>query len=113
MGRHARVADARVDWARPAAVTLVWLAGLGAGFFALLSAATKYTGCGSRSTGLACRGSGSLLGVLLVVAVIATVTTVTVVTHGRDARRAAVTGVTGLAVLGLCYWLATRLIATA
>lgn len=114
MGRHARaVADDRVRYARPVAVTAVWLVGLAAGFFALIGAAAKYTTCGATSTGLACRGSGTALGVLLVVAVIATVTTVTVVTHGQRPGRVAGVSAAGLCVLGVLLLLARALVGTA
>lgn len=113
MGRHARAVDTRPGYVRGIAVAAVWVAGLGAGFFALLGAATKYTSCSASSTGLACRSSGTVLGVLLVVAVVATVTTVTVVTHGRPPARVARAAGIGLVTLALLYLLAQRLIGTA
>ena len=90
---------------------LVWLAGLVAGFFALLGAAAKY-GCASTDRGLGCRTSGSLLGALLVVVVIADVTAVTVVSFGRPPRSVLAVGAGGLAALVACFVAARMLLAT-
>jgi hypothetical protein len=83
-------------------VAVVWLAGLGAGFFALLGAAAKY-GCGGSDDGLACHTSGSLLGVLLVLIVIAVVTAVTVLSDDRAGRGMLLLGAAGLAALLVCF----------
>ena len=90
---------------------MVWLAGLAAGFFGLLGAAARY-GCGANDDGLACRGSGSLLGVLLVAAVITIVTAVTVLTHDREPRRVLTVGAIGLVGLLLCFGFARLLLGT-
>jgi len=87
------------------------LAGLAAGFFGLLGAAAKY-GCGGSDTGLACRTSGSVLGVLLIVVVIAVVTAVTVLSHARSPRDTVLIGATGLVALGLCFVAARMLLDT-
>jgi hypothetical protein len=92
-------------------VALVWLAGLGAGFFALLSAAAKY-GCGGSDDGLACHTSGSLLGALLVLVVIAVVTAVTVLSDRRPPRDVLILGVTGLVALAICLVAARMLLDT-
>jgi hypothetical protein len=92
-------------------VSVIWLAGLAAGFFGLLSAAAKY-GCASTDRGLGCRTSGSILGTLVVVAVVAVVTLVTVVTHDQPTRRVVVVGIAGLVVLGACFVAARLLLAT-
>jgi hypothetical protein len=105
------VRDARARAVRRIAVAVIWLAGLGAGFVAILSAAAGY-GCGDSDTGLACRTSGSLLGVLLVVVVIAVVTAVTVATVGRDQRMVFLLGGTGLIALVLCFLAARWLLST-
>jgi hypothetical protein len=92
-------------------VSIVWLCGLVAGFFGLLAAAARY-GCGSSDNGLACRGSGSVVGVLIVVAVIAVVTAVTVMTHDRPPRRVVAIGGIGLAALVFCFVAARALLGT-
>jgi hypothetical protein len=96
---------------RLATVAVVWLAGLAAGFFALLSAAAKY-GCGGSDDGLACHTSGSLLGVLLVVLVIAVVTAVTVLSDDRASRSVLILGAAGLAALLICFVAARMLLDT-
>ena len=65
MARHARTVDRRARTVRLSTVAVVWLCGLGAGFFALLSAAARY-GCGGGDKGLACRTSGPVVGILVV-----------------------------------------------
>jgi hypothetical protein len=92
-------------------VAVVWLGGLGAGFFGLLGAAAKY-GCGANDHGLACRTSGSVVGVLIVVAVVIVVTAVTVLTHERTPRGVVVAGGLGLVVLVLCFVAARLLLGT-
>ena len=112
MGRHARTPDSRVRLVRGSALVVIWLGGLTAGFFSILSVAARY-GCARSAHGLACRQSGSALGVVLIVAVIAVVTTVTIATHDRGLRRVSVTaGLGALALIG-CYLGAHALIATA
>ena len=91
---------------------MVWLGGVGAGFFAILSVAARY-GCARSAHGLACRQSGSALGIVIVAAVVAVVTTVTVYTHGRTTRAVGVAAALGLALLAGCYYCAHALIATA
>jgi hypothetical protein len=109
--RHAKVVDRRVRTIRLSTITVVWLAGLAAGFFGLLGAAARY-GCGASDTGLGCRTSGSVVGVLIVIAVIAVVTAVTVMTHDRTTRSVMMIGAAGLAALVLCYIAARSLLAT-
>lgn len=112
MSRHAKVVDRRLRAIRLSAVGVVWLGGLTAGFYSLLSAAAKY-GCGASDDGFACHGSGSVVGVLLVVAVIAIVTGVTVMTQDRAARGIVVVSGIGLAALVVCFVAARSLLATA
>jgi hypothetical protein len=109
--RHAKVVDRRVRAIRVSTVIVVWLSGLAAGFFGLLGTAAHY-GCGASDHGLACRTSGTLVSILIVVAVICVVTAVTVTTHDRPPRRVLVIGGAGLAVLVLCFVAARSLIAT-
>jgi hypothetical protein len=92
-------------------VGLVWLCGLAAGFFSILAAAARY-GCGRNDSGLACRTSGSVLGILLVIAVITVVAAVTVMTHDRPARRVMIAGGVGFASLVACLVAAHGLLAT-
>jgi len=112
VGRHARTPDSRVRLVRGSALAVIWLGGLAAGFFAILSVAARF-GCSHSSHGLACKQSGSMLGGVLIIAVIAIVTTVTVATHDRGPRRVAIMStVAALALLG-CYLAAHALIGTA
>jgi len=91
--RQPQETDRRARTLRLGTLALVWLAGLVAGFFGLLSAVATY-GCSDSDPGLACRTSGSLLGAVVVLAVIAVVTAVTVLSHDRPPR-----------VTGLLAWL--------
>jgi hypothetical protein len=109
--RHAKAVDRRARTVRLSTVVVVWIGGLVAGFFGLLSAAARY-GCGATDTGLACRKSGSVVGVLVVLAVIGVVTTVTVMSHDRPPRRLMTIGLTGLAALLLCFIAARALLST-
>ena len=111
MARHAQGFDRRAATVRRSTVAAIWLGGLGAGFFGLLGAAAKF-GCGASDHGLACRGSGSALGVLLVVAVVAVVTIVTVLTHERPPRPVIAIGGAGLVALCLCFAAARALLGT-
>jgi hypothetical protein len=92
-------------------VTVVWLGGLAAGFFGLLGAAARY-GCGASDKGLACHGTGTTLGVIIVLAVVATVTAVTVLTHDREPRPVLAIGGAGLVALALCFVFARMLLGT-
>ena len=112
MGRHVRQPDGRLRLVRGSALTVVWLGGLVVGFFGILSVAARY-GCARSAHGLACRQTGSLLGIVIVVAVVAVVTAVTVYSHGRSTRAIGVSAAVGLALLVACYWCAHALIATA
>jgi hypothetical protein len=96
---------------RLSTVAVVWLCGLAAGFFGLLSAAARY-GCGAGDNGLACRTSGSVVGILVVIAVIVVVTTVTVMSHDQPPRRLITMGASGLAALLLCFIAARALLST-
>jgi FtsH-binding integral membrane protein len=112
VGRHVKAPDNRLRLMRGSALALVWLGGLAAGFFAILSIAARY-GCGRSSHGLACRQSGSALGAALIAAVVAVVTAVTVVTHGRSTRGVWAAAAVGAVALIGCYLGARALIATA
>jgi hypothetical protein len=109
--RHAKVVDRRARTTRVSTVGVVWLAGLAAGFFGLLGAAARY-GCGANDHGFGCRGSGSVVGVLIVVAVVAIVTAVTVLSFDRDPRRVIGIGGLGLIALAVCFVAARTLLGT-
>jgi hypothetical protein len=94
------------------ALAVIWLGGLAAGFFALLSVAARYTSCTTTAHGLACRPAGTAIGASLVIGVIATVTAATVLTHDRGPRRSATWGVLGAATLGAVYLAAHALLGT-
>jgi hypothetical protein len=113
VARHAKALSRRSRVARASALAIVWLGGLGTGFFALLSVAARYTTCSSGARGLACRPAGTAIGGFLVIGVIATVTAVTVLTHDRGPRRSATCGLLGTAALGMCYLAAHALLGTA
>jgi hypothetical protein len=98
---------------RASVLAIVWLAGLAAGFFALLSVAARYTTCTTSAHGLACRPAGTAIGGSLVIGVIATVTAATVLTHDRGPRRSATWGLFGTAALGASYLAAHALLGTA
>ncbi|MDT4891754.1 MAG: hypothetical protein QOE97_789 [Pseudonocardiales bacterium] len=112
MARHLKPADGRTRAMRATALVLVWVGGLVVGFFGILSVGARY-GCSHSATGLACRTSGSTLGIVVVVLVIAVVTAVTVGTHGREPRAIAVATVLGAVGLSACYVCAHALLATA
>ena len=111
MSRHVSTVDARDRRVRLAVVAVVWLAGLAAGFFALLSCLARY-GCGASGGGLACHNSGTALGVLKVVGVVAVVVAVTVLTYGKPPRTAAIVGAIGLVLLLGCFLGARALLGT-
>jgi hypothetical protein len=111
MPRHARAVDHGTRLTGLAVLVVVWLAGLAAGFYTLLSIAARY-GCGSNQHGLACGNGGSAVGVLLLLGVIATVTTVTVVLHGRTPTRAVMIGLCGLVALAAAAFGAHALLNT-
>jgi len=113
VGRHAKPVSSRSRLARASALAIVWIGGLAAGFFALLSVAARYTTCSASAHGLACRPVGTAIGGSLVIGVIATVTAATVLTHDRGPRRSATWGVLGVATLGVCYLGAHALLGTA
>lgn len=112
MGRHTSTVPGRRRQARAAALVAIWLGGLAAGFFAILSIGTRFS-CGAHSRGLACRPAGSLLGIVIVLGVIAIVTAVTVLTHDGGARRLAAASTLGALALIACYAGAQALIGTA
>jgi hypothetical protein len=97
---------------RASALTVIWVGGIAAGFFAILSVAARY-GCSRSAHGLACRQSGSALGVVIIAVVVAVVTAVTVFTHGRSSRVIGIAAAVGAAMLVGCYYCAHALIATA
>ena len=113
MGRHTRTADGRSQLARTSALALVWVSGLTAGFFALLSVAARYTSCSASARGLACRPAGTVIGATILLGLIATVTAATVLTHDRGPRRVAACGVLGVTALVACYLGAHALLDTA
>jgi hypothetical protein len=112
MARHLREVDPRARTVRGTSLVLVWLGGVAVGFFGILSIAARY-GCARSATGLACRKSGSALGIVIVLAVVAIVTAVTVATHDRSPRTIVVA--TAFGALGLvgCYFCAHALLNTA
>lgn len=112
MARHVRVASSRWRAARASALTLIWLVGLAAGFFAILAATARYS-CSPSAHGLACRSAGTAVSSLLIVGVIATVTAVTVATHDSGHRRLLGWTLSGALVLVACFVLARAVIATA
>lgn len=96
---------------RIVSVVLVWLAGIGAGMYSLLSVGVRYAGtCTSRSTGLACHTGGTVLGLVLLVAVVVVVTGVTLGTHGRPITRISALTLAALVVLGAIVLTAHRLL---
>ena len=97
---------------RGTSLTVIWLGGLAVGFFGVLSIAARY-GCASSAHGLACRKSGSALGVLIVLGVVAIVTAVTVTTHHRSPRNVLIAATLGIVALLACYLAAHALLATA
>jgi hypothetical protein len=113
VGRHAKAVSSRSRAARATALAVVWLGGLAAGFFALLSVSARYTTCSASAHGLACRPAGTAIGGTLVIGVIATVTAATVLTHDRGPGRSATWGLLGAAALIVCYLAAHALLGTA
>jgi hypothetical protein len=110
MARHVQAPQGRL--ARLAAVAVLWLAGLGVGFYALLSAGARY-GCANTDHGLACTGTGTALGVLLVVAVVLVVTAGTLLTQDAASWPArAVRIAASLVLLAACFLGAWALLAT-
>jgi hypothetical protein len=103
--------DVRARVARVIAIAVVWFGGLAAGFVGILAAVAKY-GCGMTDSGFACKTSGSVCGVLIVVAAIATVIAATLLTYGRPARRVMIVGGIGLAALVVLFVLGLMLLAT-
>jgi hypothetical protein len=112
LARHAKGVDGRIRVIRLSTLAVVWLAGLAAGFVGALSAVARY-GCGTNDDGFACRGSGSLVGVLIVAAAIVIVVAVTLMTHDRPARRVLTVGGVGVASLVICLVAARGLLSTA
>ncbi|HZC69647.1 MAG TPA: hypothetical protein VE442_03025 [Jatrophihabitans sp.] len=112
MSRRARFGDDRLQVVRLATVGVVWLAGLGAGFFAFLAGVAR-SGCSSGDDAFACHTSGSVVGWLLVAAVIAVVTAVTLTTLNRPARGVLIIGSLAFAALVCCFVAAHSLMATA
>lgn len=113
MGRHAKAPSVRARVARAGSLAVVWVGGLAAGFFALLSVAARYTTCTTSAPGLACRPAGTAIGGSLVIGVIATVTAATVLTHDRGPGRSATWGLLGAVALSACYFAAHALLDTA
>jgi O-antigen ligase len=111
LARHAKAVDRRARATRLSILTVIWLSGLAAGFFGLLAAVARY-GCGANDNGLACRGSGSIVGILIVIAVVGVVTAVTVMTHDRMPRRVIAIGCVGLGAVMVCFIAARSLLGT-
>jgi hypothetical protein len=109
--RHARTVDKRSRTVRFTTLTVVWIGGLAAGFLGLLGVAARY-GCAVNDDALACRGSGTMLGVLIVIAVVGVVTLVTVLSHERPPRRVLFVGGAGLVALLGCFLAARGLLDT-
>jgi hypothetical protein len=98
---------------RVTALAALWAAGLVVGFFAVLSAAAKFS-CSRTARGLACRPAGTVLAVGLVIAVILIVAAVTALAHDPRAHRRLIVLVTaGVVALGACYLGAQALLGTA
>jgi hypothetical protein len=112
LSRDGKVVDPRLRRIRRAVLTGVWAVGLVTGYFGLLGAAARY-GCSDTDNGFACRTSGSVAGVLILLAVIAIVTAVTVLAADRPARGLLTVAGIGLAALVLCFVAARSLLATA
>jgi hypothetical protein len=103
--------DVRARVARVIVVAVVWFGGLAAGFVGILAAVAQY-GCGMDDSGFACKTSGSVCGVLIVVAAVAVVTAATLLTFERPVRRIVIVGGIGLAALAALFVLAEVLLAT-
>jgi hypothetical protein len=95
------------------AVLLVWAAGVAAGLFTLLAGGSRFATCSAHATGLACRGTGTVLAVLLLIGIVAVVTTATVLAATRTPPQLAVVTVVAIAVLVGCLVGARSLLATA
>jgi hypothetical protein len=106
------VPSSRWRLARASALTFVWLAGLTAGFFAILGTAARFS-CAPSAHGLACRPAGTALGGGLIAGVIAIVTAVTVATHDSGRRRLVAWTIGGALGLLACFLAARGLIGTA
>jgi hypothetical protein len=93
------------------ALVVLWLAGLAAGFFAILSAAARFS-CGHTDQAIACRSTGTALGVVITLGVIAVVTVITVLTYDSSPRRILSWTALGILLLAGCYLCAQALLAT-
>jgi hypothetical protein len=111
VGRHVKPASGRLRLTRGSALAVVWLAGLAAGFFAILAVAARYS-CSASNHALACGSSGTALGAVIAVAVVAVVTTVTVVTYDRSPKRVLSCAALGLLLLAGCFLGAQGLLAS-
>jgi hypothetical protein len=110
VARHVHARNGRL--AQLGALGVLWLAGLGAGFYAILSAGARY-GCARSDKGLACSSGGTALGVLIVVAVVLVVTAGTVLAQDAATWRARVARLTGaLVLLAACLFGAHALLDT-
>jgi hypothetical protein len=100
MARHVQGRTGRL--ARLGAVGVLWLAGLGVGFYSILSAGARY-GCAKSDKGLGCTSAGTTLGVALVIAVILVVTAGTMLAQDAASWRARIVCVAAaLVLLALC-----------
>jgi hypothetical protein len=110
MARHVQARGGRL--AVLSAVGVLWLAGLGVGFYAILSAGARY-GCSKSDKGLACRSSGTALGVAIVVAVVLVVTAGTVLAQDASSWRARIARIVmALVLLAACLFGAHALLDT-
>src|ERR1700744_2725397 len=110
MPRHVQARGGRI--ARLGVVAILWLVGLGAGFYAILSVGARY-GCASSDKGLACHTTGTALGVLLIIAVILVVTAGTVLSQDAANWRARALRIgAALVLLVACLFAAHALLAT-
>ncbi len=99
--------------AKWALLAVLWVCGLVAGFFGMLSVGAKYS-CSHSAHGLACRSTGTVLGSGIIIGVVIVVTAVTLLLHDARSWRARWTQlVIGLTLLAAFLVAARAIIATA
>lgn len=111
VAKHARTTDPAARRARLSILTVVWVAGLGVGFVGIVATFARY-GCSESATGLGCRRTGTVIGVLVIIGVIAIVTAVTAFTHERSPRSVVSAGICALVALTLLFIAAQALLST-
>jgi len=110
MARHVQTRSDRL--ARVGAIGVLWLVGLGVGFYSILSAGARL-GCAKSDKGLGCTTTGTVLGGGLVVAVILVVTGGTLLAQDAATWAQRVLRIAGAAaLLALCLLGAYCLLAT-